>query len=168
MFKNGQWNGRCAYPYTKDISRRHIRRIPMLYIQRRTALVEAIRKRLNGKLKVIGVEAGTHLVVLPSPGVSDVAISRRAAVTGISAMPLSSCYAKPPLVCGLILVMRHGCVADSSWGTQTRYVLLRTNKKRDPETVVKGSPLDIYLRQSPSVWPDKRAPTGIQRKKRTS
>jgi len=82
---------------------RHIRRMRMLYIQRRTALVEAIHKRMGNKLEVIGAEAGMHLVALLPPGFSDGAISRRAAEIGISAMPLSSCYAKPPLVGGLIL-----------------------------------------------------------------
>jgi GntR family transcriptional regulator/MocR family aminotransferase len=52
---------------------------------------------------VIGTEAGMHLVALLPPGVNDVAISRRAAEIGISAMPLSSCYAKPPVRGGLIL-----------------------------------------------------------------
>jgi GntR family transcriptional regulator/MocR family aminotransferase len=82
---------------------RHIRRMRMLYIQRRTALVEAIHQRLNDKLTVIGAEAGMHLVALLPRGVSDVAVSVRAAAMGISAMPLSSCYAEPPRVGGLIL-----------------------------------------------------------------
>ena len=37
---------------------RHIRRMRMLYMQRRRALVEAIHKRMGGKLEVIGAEAG--------------------------------------------------------------------------------------------------------------
>ena len=82
---------------------RHIRRMRMLYIERRKALVQAIHKRMGDDLEVIGAEAGMHLVALLPPGVSDVAISRRAAEMGISAMPLSSCYAKPPLRGGLIL-----------------------------------------------------------------
>ena len=82
---------------------RHIRRMRVLYIERRTALVEAIQKQMDCQLEVIGAEAGMHLVALLPPGVSDVAISKRAAAMGISAMPLSSCYAKPPLRGGLIL-----------------------------------------------------------------
>jgi GntR family transcriptional regulator / MocR family aminotransferase len=82
---------------------RHIRRMRMLYLERRTALVEAIRERMGDKLEVIGADAGMHLVALLPPGVSDVAISRKADELGISAMPLSSCYAKPPLRGGLIL-----------------------------------------------------------------
>jgi GntR family transcriptional regulator / MocR family aminotransferase len=82
---------------------RHIRRMRMLYIQRRTALVEAIQKRMGDHLEVIGAEAGMHLVALLPPGVNDVAISRRAAEMGISAMPLSSCYTELPVRGGLIL-----------------------------------------------------------------
>jgi GntR family transcriptional regulator/MocR family aminotransferase len=82
---------------------RHIRRMRMLYLHRRTSLVNAIRKRMNDKLEIIGAEAGMHLVALLPPGASDVAISRRAAAMGLSAMPLSSCYAKTPERGGLIL-----------------------------------------------------------------
>jgi GntR family transcriptional regulator/MocR family aminotransferase len=82
---------------------RHIRRMRMLYLQRRTALVQAIHERMGDQLQVIGADAGMHLVALLPPGVSDVAISRKAAAMGISAMPLSSCYAKAPVRGGLIL-----------------------------------------------------------------
>jgi GntR family transcriptional regulator/MocR family aminotransferase len=82
---------------------RHIRRMRMLYMERRTALVEAIHKEMGDTLEVIGAEAGMHLVALLPRGVSDVEVSRKAAQMGISAMPLSSCYSKPPVRGGLIL-----------------------------------------------------------------
>jgi GntR family transcriptional regulator/MocR family aminotransferase len=82
---------------------RHIRRMRMLYTERRTVLVEAIRKEMDDKLEVLGEEAGMHLVALLPPGVSDVAVSVKAAKRGISAVPLSSCYAKAPKRGGLIL-----------------------------------------------------------------
>jgi len=82
---------------------RHIRRMRMLYLERRTALVEAIQKQMSGKLEVIGAEAGMHLAALLPAGVSDVEVSKKAARIGISAMPLSSCYLKPPVRGGLIL-----------------------------------------------------------------
>jgi GntR family transcriptional regulator / MocR family aminotransferase len=44
-----------------------------------------------------------HLLALLPPGVSDVAIAKRAAEIGISAMPLSACYLKAPVRGGLIL-----------------------------------------------------------------
>jgi len=82
---------------------RHIRKMRMLYLERRTALVEGIQSEMSGKLEVIGAEAGMHLVALLPAGVSDVALSTTAAEMGISAMPLSACYLKPPVRGGLIL-----------------------------------------------------------------
>jgi GntR family transcriptional regulator/MocR family aminotransferase len=82
---------------------RHIRRMRMLYMQRRTAMVEEIGKQAGDTLEVIGAEAGMHLVALLAPGVSDVAVARTAAELGISAMPLSTCYLKSPARGGLIL-----------------------------------------------------------------
>jgi len=82
---------------------RHIRRMRMLYLERRTALVEAIQSQMKDKLEVIGAEAGMHLVALLPLGVNDVAVSIKAAQMGISAMPLSSCYLKAPARGGLIL-----------------------------------------------------------------
>src|SRR5580692_840147 len=82
---------------------RHIRRMRMLYMERRAALVEAIQNQMGGELEVIGAEAGMHLVAMLPPGVDDVEVSKKAAAVGISAMPLSSCYLKPPARRGLIL-----------------------------------------------------------------
>jgi len=82
---------------------RHIRRMRMLYMERRRALVNAIQIQMGDMTKVIGAEAGMHLVALLPPGTDDVAVSRRAAQRGISAIPLSSCYLTPPPSGGLIL-----------------------------------------------------------------
>jgi GntR family transcriptional regulator/MocR family aminotransferase len=82
---------------------RHIRRMRMLYMDRRRALVKGIRAQMGDMLEVIGAEAGMHLVALLPPGTNDVAVSKKAAQMGISAMPLSSCYLKPTTKSGLIL-----------------------------------------------------------------
>lgn len=82
---------------------RHIRRMRMLYMERRKALVDAIEDQAGNKLQVIGEEAGMHLVALLPRGTSDVAVSKRAAEMGISAMPLSTCYSKRCVRPGLIL-----------------------------------------------------------------
>src|ERR1700733_7361640 len=63
---------------------RHIRRMRMLYAERRTVLVEAISKEMGDKLEVLGEQAGMHLVALLPPGVSDVAVSVKAAKRGVS------------------------------------------------------------------------------------
>jgi GntR family transcriptional regulator/MocR family aminotransferase len=53
--------------------------------------------------EVIGAEAGMHLLALLPAGTDDVEVSRKAAQKGISAIPLSTCYLKPPTRGGLIL-----------------------------------------------------------------
>jgi GntR family transcriptional regulator/MocR family aminotransferase len=82
---------------------RHIRRMRMLYMERRRALVNAIQIQMGGRTEVIGAEAGMHLVALLPRGTNDVEVSRKAAQRGISAMPLSVCYSKAPTRGGLIL-----------------------------------------------------------------
>ena len=82
---------------------RHIRRMRMLYMERRRMLTEEIRTQMAGRLEVIGAEAGMHLAALLPRGSDDVAISKRAAASGVSATPLSTCYMKSPARSGLIL-----------------------------------------------------------------
>jgi GntR family transcriptional regulator/MocR family aminotransferase len=82
---------------------RHTRRMRMLYMERRRALVKALRIQMGDVTEVIGAEAGMHLVALLPRGTNDVAVSRKAAQKGISAIPLSTCYLKPPARGGLIL-----------------------------------------------------------------
>lgn len=82
---------------------RHIRRMRALYMERRTALLQAIDAYMKGQLDVIGTEAGMQLAAWLPPGVDDVAVSIKAAKLGISARPLSICYAKPPTRGGVIL-----------------------------------------------------------------
>lgn len=82
---------------------RHIRKMRALYMERRMALLDAIHTYLPHRLEVIGAEAGMQLVALLPPGVSDVALSRKAAQKGVSARPLSQCYLNPPTRGGLIL-----------------------------------------------------------------
>ncbi len=82
---------------------RHIRRMRMLYMQRRAALEEAILTEMGDMLEVVGDGAGMHLVALLPGGVDDVAIARAAAGAGVSVIPLTTCYAKAPARGGLIL-----------------------------------------------------------------
>lgn len=82
---------------------RHIRRMRMLYMDRRRRLVNAIRTHMGTSVEVIGDDAGMHLVVLLPAGTDDVEVSKHAGQNGISVMPLSSCYMKPAARGGLIL-----------------------------------------------------------------
>jgi GntR family transcriptional regulator/MocR family aminotransferase len=71
---------------------RHLRRMRTLYAERRAALVDAIREQLDGVLEVVGDEAGMHIAAALSKGLKDQTVAERAAMQGLWAMPLSSCY----------------------------------------------------------------------------
>lgn len=70
---------------------RHLRRMRMLYRERRDALVGAIREELGDELEVLDGQAGMHLVATLKNREDDREISVRAAQQGLWAMPLSAC-----------------------------------------------------------------------------
>ena len=82
---------------------RYIRRMRIVYMERRKALVNAIYKEMGSTLEVIGAEAGMHLVGLLPRGIKDKLVSDEAARNGISIMPLSTCCLRPRSRGGLIL-----------------------------------------------------------------
>jgi GntR family transcriptional regulator/MocR family aminotransferase len=82
---------------------RHVRRMRALYAERRRALVTALARELGDRATVVGEPAGMHLVVLLSPDADDAEVARRAARRGISAAPLSACYATRARRPGLVL-----------------------------------------------------------------
>jgi GntR family transcriptional regulator/MocR family aminotransferase len=71
---------------------RHIRRMRVVYDERRSALVECIRKEFGSALEVLGGEAGMHLVVTLPKGFRDREIAERAARQNFWLLPLSSSY----------------------------------------------------------------------------
>lgn len=82
---------------------RHIRKMRMLYMERRLLLAGELQRQLGDEVEVVSAEAGMHLVALLPPGVPDVAVSAAAARIGIATMPLSASYETPPARGGLIL-----------------------------------------------------------------
>jgi GntR family transcriptional regulator/MocR family aminotransferase len=71
---------------------RHIRKMRMLYSERRSALVEAIRSEFGSRLEVTGGAAGMHLAVMLPDGLNDVEIAARAARQNLWLWPLSPAY----------------------------------------------------------------------------
>jgi GntR family transcriptional regulator/MocR family aminotransferase len=82
---------------------RHVRRMRVLYRERRTALVDAIAAEAGGGLQVTGGEAGLHLVATLVKRKRDRQIALSAARKGIWTMPLSGCYLAEPVRQGLVL-----------------------------------------------------------------
>jgi GntR family transcriptional regulator/MocR family aminotransferase len=71
---------------------RHIRKMRVLYSERRTALVDGIREVFDGRLEVLGAEAGMHMTVTLPQGFHDVEIATKAAKERLWLWPLSSSY----------------------------------------------------------------------------
>jgi GntR family transcriptional regulator/MocR family aminotransferase len=71
---------------------RHIRRMRLLYGERRTALVESLRKEFGSTLEILGAEAGMHLAVLLPKILRDTDVANRAARQNLWLWPLSPSY----------------------------------------------------------------------------
>ena len=82
---------------------RHLRRMRALYRERRTALVDALEQEAGDALRVVGGEAGLHLVATLPKGRADRPASLRAAGEGLWTMPLSSCYLQDASLRGFVL-----------------------------------------------------------------
>jgi GntR family transcriptional regulator/MocR family aminotransferase len=82
---------------------RHLRRMRMIYTERRNATVEVLQRDLRNSVEVVVGKAGLHLVILLRGGVDDAVVAGLAARSGISVIPLSSCSVKANGQCGLLL-----------------------------------------------------------------
>jgi len=71
---------------------RHIRRMRVLYRERRSSLVDSISKELGATAEILGSEAGMHLTVALPSGTRDVEIAERASRQNLWTWPLSRCY----------------------------------------------------------------------------
>jgi len=82
---------------------RHIRRMRLLYSERRAVLVASINKELGAGAAVLGSEAGMHLVVALGKRFRDTELARRAARERLWLAPLSPAYFGKPSRRGFIL-----------------------------------------------------------------
>lgn len=82
---------------------RHIRRMRVLYGERRRVLVDSIDEELGFRVKVLGDEAGMHLAMTLTDQSRDTEIAERAARQNLRIWPLSPSYlgeARPGLILG--------------------------------------------------------------------
>jgi GntR family transcriptional regulator / MocR family aminotransferase len=91
---------------------RHIRRMRVLYRERRSALVESIGKELGSMVEVLGDEAGMHLTVALPHGSRDVEIAEEAARQNLWVWPLSPSYLSEVSRPGFILGFASTTVAE--------------------------------------------------------
>lgn len=81
---------------------RHIRRMRAVYAERRSVLIESIRRELGSGAEIVGAQAGMHLC-LTLNGINDREVARRAEQQGLSLVPLSALYAGKAKRQGFIL-----------------------------------------------------------------
>ena len=74
-----------------------------MYRDRRSKLVEAIRKQFGSALPILGAQAGMHLVVMLPKGRRATALAGRAAREKLWLWPLSPCYSSKNSRQGFIL-----------------------------------------------------------------
>lgn len=93
---------------------RHIRRMRMLYSERRTSLVESLRGELGARIEVLRGATGMHLTVMLPKGSRDLEISERASHQKLWLWPLSPSYAGKMSHPGFILGFGNAAVEELS------------------------------------------------------
>ena len=82
---------------------RHLRRMRGVYLERRDALLTGLERHCRDRLTVINADAGLHVAALLTPDLDDTAIVQRMEEHGLTATALSTCYAGPVRLSGLLL-----------------------------------------------------------------
>jgi len=112
---------------------RHIRRMRVLYRERRSALVASISKELGAMVEILGSEAGMHLTVALPDGSRDVEIADRASRQNLWTWPLSRCYVGEKPRQGFVLGYGSTAIANIPRSVCTLRDLLQSkgNPKKD-------------------------------------
>jgi GntR family transcriptional regulator/MocR family aminotransferase len=82
---------------------RHLRRMRAIYLGRRGALLTGLERHCNRYLTVFNADAGLHVAAELANGLDDRDLVRRMSACGLTATPLSSCYAGSARRSGLLL-----------------------------------------------------------------
>jgi GntR family transcriptional regulator/MocR family aminotransferase len=82
---------------------RHLRRMRVLYLDRRNALLDGLGRHCAQFLGVLNAEAGLHVATELKEQLDDREVVRRMARRGLTATALSMCYAGPDRRNGLLL-----------------------------------------------------------------
>jgi GntR family transcriptional regulator / MocR family aminotransferase len=90
---------------------RHIRRMRILYNERRRVLLEDVHREFGDRADVIGGQAGMHLC-MTLKGISDRSVATRAAQQNLWLVPLSSSYMGTPPRHGFVLGFGSTSVED--------------------------------------------------------
>lgn len=120
----------------------HIRRMRRRYREGRSALVEALRTTLGPEFKILGDQAGMHLVVELPDERSDLEVARVAAEVGLLVMPLSTAYSARPARQGLVLGYGAVAIPDLRAGVRLLSTVLRKARSGPVPPRAKPAPSD--------------------------
>jgi GntR family transcriptional regulator / MocR family aminotransferase len=109
---------------------RHIRRMRVVYGERREVLVNCIRKELGSVLQVHGAEAGLHLTVTLPRGYRDRIVCERAARENLWLWPLSPSYLGATSRQGFILGYGGATVAEIPNAVRRLHAVLTSKRSR--------------------------------------
>lgn len=98
---------------------RHLRRMCQLYKERRNVLVDALTGELGESVDITIPEAGIHLVVWLPSGMNAQTVARRAAVSGLSILPISQFSLRSLPRDGLLLGFASASPGELRVGVQT-------------------------------------------------
>src|SRR5713101_2687267 len=108
----------------------HVRRMRLVYSERREVLVNCIRKELDSVVQLHGAEAGLHLTVTLLKGYLDRVISARAARQNLWLWPLSPSYVGTTPRQGLILGFGGTTVAEIPDAVRRLRAVLTSDRAR--------------------------------------
>jgi GntR family transcriptional regulator/MocR family aminotransferase len=106
---------------------RYLRRMCLLYRERRNALVDALTRELGDMLEVTVPEAGMHLVVWLPSGMSAQAAAHRAAGYGLHILPISQFSLRSLQRDGLLLGFASASPQELRAGVQTLALALQAH-----------------------------------------
>ncbi len=113
---------------------RHIRRMRLLYHERRNALLNSLRRALGPGLQVTGEQAGMHLCVILN-GIRDREIAQRAAQANLWLVPLSSSYGGKVSQQGFILGFGSTSVEQMPGAVRRLQAMLELEGKNNSVTI---------------------------------
>ena len=109
---------------------RHVRRMRLLYRERRNALVDALTRELGDMLDVTVPEAGMHLVAWLPSGMSAQAAAQRAAASGLHMLPISHFSLRSLQRDGLLLGFASASPQELRAGAQTLALALQAHSSQ--------------------------------------
>ena len=112
---------------TEGYFARHVRRMCLLYKERRNVLVDALTRELGNRLDVTVPEVGMHLAVWLPSGMNAQVVAQQAAAYGLHMLPISQFSVRALQRDGLLLGFASASPQELRAGVQTLALALQAH-----------------------------------------